>query len=288
MDVVSSHGYAWGYIGSCIPFSLSLLLVLFAGNISLTVSQATGIAFILNALWWLLLTIPLLKTYRQKHFIDVETQAVKEAFLRLIQVFQDIKQHKAIFTFLLAFFFYIDGVYTIIGLATSYGKDVGISDDNLLLALLLTQIIAFPCALFFGRLFKSFSTQKLINVCIIGYTFITAFALQLNQAWEFWFLAVCVAMFQGSIQALSRSYFAKLIPKNKFSEYFGFFDIFGKSASFMGTMIMGITIQLTGNSKTGVGAIIVLFIIGFIIFQKAAIMNQANISIKKDAVPLSE
>jgi len=207
--------------------------------------------------------------------VEVEKHALANAFKRLGRTFKDIKKEKEIFTFLLAFFFYIDGVYTIIEMATSYGKDVGISDNSLLFALLLTQVIAFPFALFFGKLSKKFKTKDLIGFCIGGYFLIAIFALQLDKTWEFWFLAVCVAMFQGAIQAFSRSYFAKIIPKEKSSEYFGFFDIFGKGASFTGTMLMGITTQLSGNSRTGVAFISLMFIVGFLIFKKAAKMQNS-------------
>lgn len=274
MDYLSSLGYAWGYIGSCIPFTISLLLILFADKLSLTSSFATGIAFVLNAAWWFFITIPLLKNYKQTHYIEVERHAMKNAFKRLANVFKDIKHQKEIFTFLLAFFFYIDGVYTIIEMATSYGKDVGIGDNHLLLALLLTQIVAFPFAILFGKLSKKFKTKDLINICIIGYFLIALFALQLDKTWEFWFLAVCVAVFQGAIQAFSRSYFAKIIPKEKSSEYFGFFDIFGKGASFMGTLLMGISTQISGSSKTGVAFIGLMFVFGFIVFQKAVGMQK--------------
>ncbi|MDW5299183.1 MAG: MFS transporter [Sedimentibacter sp.] len=274
MDLLSSLGYAWGYIGSCVPFVASLLLILSAEKLSITSSFATGIAFVLNAMWWLLITIPLLKNYKQLHYVEVKSNALSNAFKRLGRTFKDIKKEKEIFTFLLAFFFYIDGVYTIIEMATSYGKDVGISDNNLLFALLLTQVVAFPFAILFGKLSKKFKTENLIGFSIAGYFLIAIFALQLDKAWEFWFLAVCVAMFQGAIQALSRSYFAKIIPKEKSSEYFGFFDIFGKGASFTGTMLMGITTQLSGNSKTGVAFISLMFIVGFLIFKKASKMQK--------------
>ena len=280
MDYLSSLGYAWGYIGSCIPFTISLVLILLADKFALTTSVATGIAFLLNAAWWFLITLPLLKHYKQLHYVEVKKHAMLHAFRRLANVFADIKQQKESFTFLLAFFFYIDGVYTIIDIATSYGKDVGISDNNLLFALLLTQVVAFPFAILFGKLSKKIKTKSLISSCIIGYFLIAVFALQLDKAWEFWFLAVCVAVFQGAIQALSRSYFAKIIPKNKSSEYFGFFDIFGKGAAFMGTMLMGISTQISGNSKTGVAVLALMFVIGFFLFQKAAGMHTENASVK--------
>lgn len=273
MDEISSQGYAWGYIGSCIPFTLSLLLILFAGKMGISANLATGVAFIMTSVWWILITLPLLKNYKQKYYVGKGQKPMADSVRRIIHTIGTIKKQKYIFLFLLAFFFYIDGVYTIIGMATSYGKDVGISDTNLLLALLLTQIVAFPFAIFFGKLSKKVRNDKLIKVCIIGYIGITLFALQLDKAWEFWLLAVCVAVFQGPVQALSRSYFSKIIPKDKSSEYFGFYDIFGKSASFAGTTIVGITTQISGTSKVGVGCIVIMFIIGYIIFRAAVKVN---------------
>lgn len=268
MDEVSSQGYAWGYIGSCIPFLISLLIVLFYENIHLSLSLAITIAFIINALWWLLVTIPLLRTYQQKYFVKQHKHPVKESFLRLKRTFQDIKKHKKIFLFLLSFFFYIDGVYTIIDMATAYGSALGLDTQGLLLALLFTQIVAFPFALLFGHLSKKISTAKLLQFCIIAYTCIALYAIQLNTQWEFWFLALFVGMFQGAIQALSRSYFAKIIPPEKSGEFFGIFDICGKGAAFMGTALVGILAQLTGHMNLGIAAISIMFLTGLVLFQK--------------------
>lgn len=263
IDEVSSHGYAWGYIGSCIPFSLSLLLILNCDNIGISTTLATTISFVMNALWWLLITIPLLKNYQQINY----TNTKKPLFKNFKNIFINIKNNKKILFFLIAFFFYIDGVYTIIEMATSYGKDVGINDSHLLLALLLTQIVAFPFSILFGKLTKKYTLKFLITSCILGYFLIAIFALGLDSAWKFWLLAVFVAIFQGAIQALSRSYYAKIIPENNASEYFSIFDIFGKSASFMGTLLMGITTQLTNNSRYGVIVIAIMFVIGGLIFK---------------------
>lgn len=273
MDHVSSLGYAWGYIGSCIPFTISLVLILFAEQLGLSSKTMTLISFLLVAIWWTLITLPLLKNYKQIHYIERGERPLKEAIKRLSHIFSEMKQRKNILWFVIAFFFYIDGVYTIIDMATSYGKDVGISDNNLLLALLLTQVVAFPCSILFGRLSKKFRTEQLIHVSILGYLGVALFALQLDKAWEFWFLAVCVAVFQGAIQALSRSYFAKMIPKEKSSEYFGIYDIFGKGAAFLGTLLMGLSTQIFGTSKAGVGVIAIMFVIGFVLFRKAVIEN---------------
>lgn len=233
--------------------------------------MATAIAFIMNALWWFFITIPLLKNYQQINYTTVKEPIINN----LKRVLTSIKNNKKVLFFLIAFFFYIDGVYTIIEMATSYGKDVGIDDNSLLLALLLTQVVAFPFSLIFGKLAKKFPVKSLILSCIIGYFFIAVFALWLDTAWKFWVLAVFVAVFQGAIQALSRSYYAQIIPESQASEYFGIFDIFGKGASFMGTLLMGITTQITDNSKYGVVVIACMFVIGGIIF-KSKCHNQAD------------
>lgn len=269
IDMVSSQGYAWGYIGSCIPFIASLVFVLCSEQLGIGMGTAFTIAFCINAVWWTVMTLPLLKNYRQKYFIEHTGNIVGGSFSRIGKVLREIKEQKQIFWFLIAFFFYIDGVYTIIDMATSYGKDVGIGDTDLVLALLLTQIVAFPCSILFGKLAKIMKNEKLISISIIGYLGIALFAIQLDKAWEFWFLAVCVAVFQGGIQALSRSYFAKIIPKEKSTEYFGFYDIFGKGAAFLGTMMMGIATQLFDTSKAGVWIIAVMFCIGFVFFRRA-------------------
>ena len=270
MDKVSSHGYAWGYIGSCIPFIISLVFVLMYESIGITMNTAMMLAFLINAAWWVLMTLPLLKNYRQKNFAAPPEHPIKDSFIRLGHTLRDIKKEKKIFLYLLAFFFFIDGVYTIIEMATAYGSALGLDTTGLLLALLVTQIVAFPCALIFSRFSKRYETTKLIKVCIAAYTLIALFAIQLDKQWEFWFLAVMVGMFQGAIQALARSYFAKIIPAEKSGEYFGIYDICGKGASFMGTTLVGIVAQITNVANAGVAIIAVMFVIGFVLFNKAA------------------
>lgn len=267
VDEVSSKGYAWGYIGSCIPFIVSLLLILKADAIGISTFIATAIAFVLNGLWWLIVTIPLVKNYKQIHYVERSNNSILSSLSRLLNIFKEIKNDRKIFIFLISFFFYIDGVYTIIEMATSYGKDVGITDNSMLMALLLTQVVAFPFAILFGKLSKKFKVKDLISICILAYLLIALFALQLDTAIEFWILATFVGVFQGAIQALSRSYYAKIIPKEKSSEYFGVYDVFGKGASFVGTMIMGFSTQIFGNSKAGVVGIAIMFVLGFILFR---------------------
>lgn len=236
MDMVSSRGYAYGYIGSVIPFVISLIFVLMYDKIGISFRAAIIICFTINAFWWLGCTMPLYMSYRQKHYVPTEKHVIKHTFSRLGQTFKNITKHKKAFLFLLSFFFYIDGVYTIIDMATAYGTSLGLDTTGLLLALLLTQIVAFPCAIAFGYLAKKYSTASLIKVSIFAYICIAVFALFLSNIIQFWILAVAVGMFQGGIQALSRSYFAKIIPAESSGEYFGLFDICGKGASFLGTI----------------------------------------------------
>ena len=267
MDVVSSRGYAWGYIGSCVPFVVCLALVLGSGAIGLSQMTALNIALFVTAAWWLAMTLPLLKTYRQLHYVEVEKHAIRQSFARIGHTLRHLHEDKQVFWFLLAFFCYIDGVYTIIDMATAYGTALGLDTTGLLLALLLTQIVAFPSALIFGRLSAKYPSTTLIPVCIAAYAGIALFAFFLTQQWQFWVLAFVVGMFQGGVQALSRSHFAKIIPPEKSGEYFGLFDICGKGASFLGTMIVSVGSQLTGSANVGVGSLIVLFIVGFVLFR---------------------
>lgn len=269
MDEVSSQGYAWGYIGSCIPFIACLALVLGSDKIGLSMESAMAVSFAIVAVWWIVMTLPLLKTYRQRHYVERKPHAVKDSFTRIGRTLVNARKEKKIFLFLIAFFFYIDGVYTIIDMATAYGSALGLDSTGLLLALLVTQLIAFPSAIIFGKLAKRFNTEKLILVCISAYLFIAIFAIFLATQLQFWILAVLVGMFQGGVQALSRSYFAKIIPAEQAGEYFGFMDICGKGAAFLGTTVVGVVTQITGSMSKGVGMISVFFVIGIVFFNMA-------------------
>lgn len=273
LDSVSSSGYAWGYIGSCIPFVLSLAVILGGKQIGISGSLAMTIAFTITAVWWFVFSLPLLKTYKQNHYIENTKNAIAESFKRLGNTLKNATKHKKIFLFLISFFFYIDGVYTIIDLATAYGTALGLSSTSLLLALLLTQIVAFPAALTFGRLAQKFDTTRLILLCIFAYLGIAIFAIFLDTQAEFWILAVCVGLFQGGIQALSRSYFTKIIPAEQSGEYFGLMDICGKGAAFLGTASVSLVSQITGSISAGVGSIAIFFVLGIFFFIKTIKTN---------------
>ena len=282
MDEVSSQGYAWGYIGSCIPFIACLALVLGSDKIGLSMENAMAVSFTIVAVWWIVMTLPLLKTYRQRHYVERKPHAVKDSFTRIGRTLVNARKDKKIFLFLIAFFFYIDGVYTIIDMATAYGSALGLDSTGLLLALLVTQLVAFPSAIIFGKLAKRFNTEKLILVCISAYLFIAIFAIFLATQLQFWILAVLVGMFQGGVQALSRSYFAKIIPAEQAGEYFGLMDICGKGAAFLGTTVVGVVTQITGSMSKGVGMISVFFVIGIVFFNMAMkIDNTCKVHAKK-------
>ena len=273
MDTVSSHGYAWGYIGSCIPFVACLGIVLGAEPLGISMQTSMILAFIITALWWLCSSLPLLKSYRQKYFSEPEGHVVRDSFKRLGHTFVELTKEKHIFVFLLAFFFYIDGVYTVIDMATAYGQALGLDSTGLLLALLVTQIVAFPSVLIFSRVIKKVNPEIIITVCIAAYFCIAVYAYWLDTQFDFWLLAILVGMFQGTIQALSRSYFAKIIPAEKSGEFFGIYDICGKGASVIGTALVSFLSQMTGSINIGVSALSVMFLIGLVLFRYSAKLN---------------
>ena len=268
-DEVSSQGYAWGYIGSCIPFVVCLVIVLFGSSFGIGQLDGIRISFVITAAWWLVFSVPVLRDVHQTHFKAREAHLFRHTLKGLAGTCKKIARDKRLLMYMLAFFFYIDGVHTIITMSTSYGTDLGIDSTQLVLALLVTQFVAFPSAIAYGRLAGRFGTKRMLLIAVFAYFCITLFAaFFLRSAAEFWVLAVCVGLFQGGIQALSRSEFGKLIPKENANEYYGFFDIFGKYATIMGTLLVSVFTQLTGSSSYGVLSVAVLFIIGFVLLWK--------------------
>lgn len=274
MDSVSSAGYAWGYIGSTVPFILCIALIMGGPSLGLDTMLCTRLSFVITGIWWLAFTLPLIKTYKQrfgKERAQGQTLAsiAGDTFRGLVMTMRSIARNKTILIYMVAFFFYIDGVHTVISMATSYGAALGIDSTQLVLALLVTQFVAFPSAIAYGKLSGKFGTLRMIIVAVIAYCGIVLFAaFFLQTALEFWILAILVGLFQGGIQALSRSYFGKLVPKEHSNEYYGFFDIFGRYASVMGTFLVSVVTTLTGNASLGVLSIGVLFVIGLVMLLK--------------------
>lgn len=261
MDRISSAGYGWGYIGSSIPF---VIFIIFQLTGILPISQIALIkgGFVATALWWFVFTIPYWKNVKQKTYIEKQPHVIKNSFLRLWKTIKNVRQHRNVFLFLIAYFFYIDGVGTIFKMATSIGSDVGLSTNDLIIVMMITQLVAFPFSILYGILADQFGNKKMIYVGIATYTFICIFALSLDSLLTFIVLAVLVGTAQGGVQSLSRSLFGQLIPKENANEFFGFYNIFGKFAAVIGPLLVGITSQITGNSLNGVFALIILFIIG--------------------------
>ena len=273
MDEVSSHGYAWGYVGSTIPFIGCLALIFGGPAIGIPTLIATRLSFVITALWWAAFTVPLLRSYKQVHYKQADGAgagaAIRDSFKGLAATMRKIAKNKPMFYFMLAFFFYIDGVHTVISLSTSYGTSLGIDSTQLVLALLVTQFVAFPSAIAYGRLADVFGTRRMIIVAVLAYTCIVFFAaFFLRSAFEFWILAICVGLFQGGVQALSRSYFGRLVPKENSNEFYGFFDVFGKYASVMGSLLVAVITQVTGNASLGVLSIAALLFVGLVLMVK--------------------
>jgi len=267
MDKVSTRGFAFGYISSVIPFGISLFLIFLLG-----MDKAIGyqVGFIITALWWGLLTIPMIKDVKQRYYLETEPKVIVNSFKRMAATFKNIKQHKIVVTFLIAYFLYIDGVDTIIKMVVPYATSVLGNDSlntfTLLGILLVIQIIAFPCAILYGNLAKKFSTKSMVIVGIITYIISCIAAFYITSVWHIFILGALIGSAQGGIQALSRSYYAKIIPKENSNEFFGFYNIFGKFAAIIGPTVMSLTTTLTGNARYSILGIIPLFIIGLMVF----------------------
>ena len=270
MDQVSSYGYAWGYIGSCIPFTLSLIAYIISGGLSdslMIISPQAGkiIGFAITAVWWFLVTIPLIRNYRQINYVERTKGSIRRVFRKIFETLKRIatKDRKVLF-FLIAFFLYIDGVGTIIDNCIKVGTDLGLPAVGQVVFLLATQVVAWIGSLVFARLSRKYDTVPLILVCIAGYFAVCLYALTLRTLFDFGVLAFGVGCFQGSIQSLSRSYFSKIIPPDNSGEYFGIYDIFAKGASFLGSAVIAAVKLAGGTINIAVGSLAIFFALGFI------------------------
>jgi UMF1 family MFS transporter len=269
MDVVSSRGYAFGYIGSVVPFLVIIGLILAAGMAGGLPIPEAKVGFVIVAVWWLIFSIPLLLRIKQVHYLAASATPIKDSFRRLLRTSGEIRRHRRAFLFLLAYFFYIDGVDTIISMSMAYGRDLGFGVTMLIVALLFIQIVAFPFSLIFGRLAVIFSAKTMLLAGIAVYCLVTFIAFLLPviddpaaKAAAFWGISFLVASSMGGIQALSRSYFGRLIPAENSAEFFGFYNVFGKFAAISGPFLMGVVGRMTGETRWGVLSLLALFLIG--------------------------
>lgn len=267
MDSVSGAGFAYGYVGSTIPFILGITLVL-TTPFGLSTMLATQISFLITIVWWFLLSIPLLRDVKQTHYKEKDQHMMKNLGSQLVNTVKKIRNNKHMMYFLLGYFCYIDGVNTIISQSASFGGEVGLDGSTMIIALLMTQFVAFPFAVLSGKLSAKFGQLNMLKFYIGIYIIVACVGFVMTQAWQFWLLAFMVGIAQGGIQSLSRSYFGKLVPKQESNEYFGFFDIFGKFAEFLGPLLMVLSVSMFGQSKYGILALIVLFALGLYFIRK--------------------
>jgi len=276
MNRVSTLGFGFAYVGGALPFILSIPFVVLVemGVIGMSLVTAYRISFWVAGIWWIIFSIPMFRNVKQTVGVERESQFVRKSFIRVWTTFLDIKQHKHILVFLVAFFLYSDGLGSIIRLAVGYGATIGLSAITLMIVLLVTQFVAFPCAIIYGKMAERVGAKNVIYFGIGTYCVICLIALTMNPARDirfltamFWALAMLVGTAQGGIQALSRSYFGRIIPKEKSNEYFGFYNIFGRFASILGTTLFGVMGLLTGQPHYGIGVIVVLFIAAAIVFR---------------------
>ena len=275
MDQVSSYGYAWGYIGSCIPFILAMIAYILSGGLKpdlMLFSPKVGriIGFAVTGIWWLIVTLPLIKNYKQINYVETERGAVHKVFAQIGRTIKKIAtQDKKVFWFLVAFFLYIDGVGTIIDNCINIGTDLGLPTVGQVVFLLATQVVAFGGSLVFARLSKKYDTVTLILICIVGYFCVCLYALTLKTLLDFDILAFGVGCFQGSIQSLSRSYFSKIIPAENSGEYFGIYDIMAKGASFLGSAVIAAVKLAGGTINIAVASVSIFFALGFVFLKVA-------------------
>lgn len=263
MDRVSAMGYGLGYIGgSTIPLILSLALIQFGGAIGVSTMAATRFSFLLTAAWWAVFSLPMLRHVRQKHEIERGRNLILHTLRNMRKTCLTIVRNRNVLLFIIAYFFYIDGVGTIIHMATVFGDSCGLGSMEMMVVLLVVQIVAFPCAILYGKLSDRFGTRRMLLTGIATYIIVCCVGFALNTLRDFLVLAVLVGTAQGGIQALSRSFYGKLVPSDAASEYFGFFDVFGKFSAVIGPALFGLTSQITGMTRLGILPVMAMFVIG--------------------------
>jgi UMF1 family MFS transporter len=289
VDYVSGLGFSMGYLGGGLLFAFNVLAVTMPGMFGFTdATQAVKAAFLSVALWWGVFTLfPVLWVPEGKLFSRTNDRgsSVVEGFRQLAGTFRKARHLKTVFLFLLAYWFYIDGVDTIIVMAVDYGMSIGFDSNDLILALLIVQFVGFPAALGFGKLGQWWGPRKGIYLAIAVYMFLTLWGVMMKSKWEFYLLAVLIGCVQGGIQALSRSFYSRLIPKEQSAEFYGFYNMLGKFAAIVGPSLMGgVGLLVKGimippsatpdqmmavghlASRAGIASLLILFVIGGVLF----------------------
>ena len=271
IDYTSSLGFALGYIGGGLLFLINVLMYLQPHIFGIPDSAtAIKLSFLSVAIWWAVFSIPIMIFVEEPKIHEPVGifKAIKGGWSQLISTIQKVRQLKVVGTFLIAYWLYIDGVDTIIRMSIDYGTSLGFPSSSLITALLLVQFIAFPATLAYNWFSSKIGIKNAIYIGIIGYSSITIFGVFVSEEWHFYVIAVVIGCFQGGIQALSRSMYSRIIPKDQAAEFFGFYNMLGKFAAIVGPPLMGYVGLATGNPRLGILSIIILFILGGYVLSK--------------------
>mgnify|MGYP001183637225 CR=1 FL=1 len=298
IDQVSSRGYMMGYIGGGILLAVNLVMIMFiptlfpVDQVSAMTGLMTRLCFVTVAIWWFVFTLPLLRHVPEPvRKIKPEEEGmhpVQASFARIGQVFKDIKHYPDLGLFLLAFWIYANGIGTIITMATVYGAEIGIGNTVLIGTLLMVQFLAAPFAILFGKLAEKIGAKKAIFLALAVYAVISIFGFFLQHAWQFIALGAGVATVQGGSQALSRSIMAKLMPKSKSAEFFGFFSVFEKFANILGPFLFGIVSTIMGHSRLSIVSLIIFFSVGAYLLSKVDIERGMEAAAREEALMVHE
>ncbi len=268
VDYASSLGFGLGYIGGGLLFLVNVVMYLKPGLFGIADDvTAIRIAFLTVAIWWAVFSLPIMLFVKEpnKNKGLPSGKAISSGFKQLRETFRQIRYLKVVGLFLFAYWFYIDGVDTIIRMAVDYGSSLGFPAESLIIALLIVQFVAFPATLLYNLLGKKTGIKKALLIAIAAYSILTILGYFMKTTTHFYILAVSIGLFQGGIQALSRSYYSRLIPEKQAAEFYGFFNMLGKFAAVIGPALMGIVTLITGSNRLGILSILVLFIAGAIL-----------------------
>jgi len=264
-DLVSGYGYGVGYLGGGLLFAVNVWMTLSPSTFGLAnAAAAVRVSFLMVAVWWMVFALPLLLGVKETQPAIQRTlaEATRAGFGELNKTFHEIRRYRALLLFLCAYWLYIDGINTIQKMAVDYGLALGFPSSSLIVALLVVQFVGFPAAVLFGWLGNRFSPLLGIVFGIGVYVVVTISAVFMTQVWQFYVMAIAIGLVQGAVQSLSRSYFGRLVPKDRASEFFGFYNMMGKFASVLGPALMGTTALLTGSTRYSILSLVVLFAAG--------------------------
>jgi UMF1 family MFS transporter len=263
---VSAFGYSLGYIGGGLLFAVNVAMTLSPGSFGLAgPAEAVRLSFVMVAVWWLVFSIPLFRHVPEPPRTGAAASAAAAGLRSLARTLREYRAHRMAGLFLLAYFFYIDGVHTIIRMAVDYGLSLGFPAESLIIALLITQFVGFPAALAFGLVARRVGPKPTLYFGVVVYVAVTVYAYFMTSVIEFYVLAAVVGLVQGGVQAISRSLYARFVPPAQSGEFFGFFNMLGRFAAIVGPSLVAITGLLTGSSRLGILSVIIVLVIGAVL-----------------------